>query len=89
MITTYLKSKNKDALQELRVFVLNIMEPQQGREAVTGLVDANNTPVSDLPACGDVSFWYTSVLAPFPIMPYGDIEACSVADGKAVCGVWS
>jgi hypothetical protein len=88
MIDTYLKSKNLAALEELRAFVINMIGPDKWSAATSEVVTADEV-IPAQPAKGDPDYCYVCIRAPFPIMPYGEIEACSVEDGKAACGVWS
>lgn len=83
MITTYLKAKDKAALELLRSCFINVMEPVQGaaayEDAESGLISAK----------GDPAYWYTSILAPVSISAFGGIEACDETEGVLVCGVWA
>lgn len=89
MISTYLKSKDKAQLDALRGFVVNMVGPMCGRGPVPETVTAEGVTLPAEPAKGNPEYYYACVLAPFPITPYGDIEACDTQEGIDVCGVWS
>jgi len=88
MMDTYLKSKNLAPLKELGGFVVNMIEPMQGQSA-TQVVVMDECVIPAQPAKGDPAYWYTCVRAPFALLPYADIEACSEEEGRLVCGVWA
>ncbi|MDD3182482.1 MAG: hypothetical protein PHD48_06755 [Alphaproteobacteria bacterium] len=75
MIDTYLKSKNKEALESLAASVTNVMPICQGNAAQEG-TDESDT-------------YYTCVRAPFPIPAFDDVEVCSVEEGTPIIGVWA
>ena len=83
MMDTYLKSTNREALAELKSFAMNVIGPVQG---VNQDVDDDG---NSIPAKGDARYWYVCVRFLLPIQPFGDIEACDVAEGQAVCGIWA
>lgn len=87
MIDTYLKSKNRDALEAVCQSVVNSISIQQGR-AETSYIDEEGNTV-DVPAVGDPEYWYTCVRAAFPIQAFDGVEVCSVEEGSLVVGVWA
>lgn len=78
MIDTYLKSTNRESLEKLREFAMNVIGPVQGIAATE--MEA---------ATGDPAYWYVCIRFLLPIAPCGDIEACDSETGTAVCGVWA
>ncbi len=91
MITTYLKSQSRSALDELVVSntFRNITQPTQGRAAIAAHQDPDGLEVPEQPSAGDPAYWYVSILCILPVEPTGSIQACDEAEGTAVCGVWA
>ena len=82
MIDTYMKSKDKAALEALQGSVTNMISPVKG--SAESLDEDGNT----VPAKGDPLYWYTCVRAVFPVPAFDGVEICDEAEGIAVVGVW-
>lgn len=89
MIDTYLKSKNREALEHLLDFAINVIGPVQGTAASEGLVLEDGTMIEAQEAKGDPTYWYACIRFLLPITPSGEIESCDEETGRAVCGVWA
>ncbi|HAX90913.1 MAG TPA: hypothetical protein DCY07_01730 [Rhodospirillaceae bacterium] len=88
MIDTYLKSRNKAALEGLRPFLRNVMDVQQGRAAKPEGVDEEGNIIPAQEAVGDPDYFYTCVRAVFPVPAFADVEVCAAEEGAAAVGVW-
>lgn len=89
MIDTYLKSTDKEALEELKKFAKNVIEPQQGRAAVEASTDEEGNEIPAQPAAGDAAYWYSCVRFCLPIAAYEGVELCDEGEGEAVVGAWA
>ena len=78
-VDTYLKSKNKQALEDLYAFVTNMVPVAQGQTADVAL---------GMPAKGDPEYFYTCVRAPFAVPAFGGVELSSEEEALPVCGAW-
>ena len=87
MINTYIKSKNREALEAVCQSVVNSIAIQKGRPAYDTTDEAG--AVINIPEAGDPEYWYTCVRAAFIIQPYDEVEACTDEEGSAVVGVWA
>lgn len=83
MIDTYMKSKDKAALEALQSSVTNMIAPVQGS------AESQDEEGNTVPAKGDPEYWYTCVRAVFPVPAFDGVELCDEAEGIAVCGVWA
>ncbi len=88
-VDTYLKSKNREALEALRGFITNMIDVRQGRSAIPSEgVEGDEAYVPAAPAVGDPQYFYTCVRALFPVPAFGEVEACDAGEGANVVGVF-
>lgn len=75
MTDIYFKALDRAIIDNLRGFVINVIEPVKGQAAT-----------EETPAVGDPSYWYTCVRVPFDILAFDGLEVCTEEEGLAVCG---
>lgn len=91
-VVTYFKSQDQEALTRFVLDFTNRIGPGQGRAAIPESTDEEGNVMPEVPAAGDPTFWYASIIARRDMSFLADgevIQECTQEEAAPVIGVWA